>query len=149
MLPAGKARRGWLAAGVLAALLSVAWLPWHARMLSTVERRLDRDSVFYGDLQHAVEAPAVRAAFAKCPDLTAGDHRPMPYARFWLGGEPGSVTTVEGNASPMGKLLLMPVRGPTTRRIYPPKVYPKVATPPGWRTVYANRSWRVSAAPGC
>jgi hypothetical protein len=49
----------------------------------------------------------------------------------------------------MGKLLLMPVKGPTTRRIYPPKVFPKVAVPAGWRTVYENRSWRVSAAPGC
>jgi hypothetical protein len=59
------------------------------------------------------------------------------------------VSTVEGNASPMGKLLLMPVRGPTTRRIYPPKVFPEVATPQGWRTLYANRSWRISAAPDC
>ena len=49
----------------------------------------------------------------------------------------------------MGKLLLMPVKGPTTRRIYPPQVFPKVATPAGFRTIYANRSWRVSAAPGC
>jgi hypothetical protein len=149
MLPPGRARRGWMVAGVVAALLSVAYLPWHVQMLSTIERRIDRDSVFYGDLEQATHAPAVRAAFAACPDLTAGDHRPMPYARFWLGGEPGTVSTVEGGASPMGKLLLMPVRGPTTRRIYPPRIYPKVATPKGWHTVYANRSWRVSAAPGC
>ncbi len=71
----------------------------------------------------------MRAAFEACPELTAGDHRPMPYARFWLDGAPGSVSTVERGASPMGKLLLMPVKGPTTRRIYPPKVFPKVATP--------------------
>ena len=58
-------------------------------------------------------------------------------------------TTVEGGASPMGKLLLMPVKGPTTSRIYPPKVFPKVKTPEDFTTIYANRSWRVSAAPGC
>ena len=142
-------RNRWLAAGVVAALCSVVFLPWHARMLSTVASRIDQDGAMYGDLQQASRAPAVEAAFAKCPDLTAGDHRPMPFVRFWLGGAPGTVTTVEGGASPMGKLLLMPVKGPTTRRIYPSQVFPKVATPPGWRTVYANRSWRVSAAPGC
>ena len=149
MLPRGKSRTRWLVAGIVAALLSVAYLPWHADLLSTVERRLDRDSVLYGDLQDAMEAPRVRAAFAACADLTAGDHRPMPYARFWLDGPPGSVSTVEGGASPMGKLLLMPVRGPSTSRIYPPKVFPKVKTPAGWRTIHENRSWRVSAAPDC
>jgi len=149
MLPRGRARTGWLAAGVVAVLLSVAYLPWHARLLSTVERRLDRDGVLYGDLQEAMDAPQVRAAFAACPDLTAGDHRPIPFARFWLDGPPGTVSTVEGGASRMGDLLLMPVKGPSTRRIYPPSVFPRVATPAGWRTIYANRSWRVSAAPEC
>ena len=62
---------------------------------------------------------------------------------------PARSRTVEGGASPMGKLLLMPVKGPTTSRIYPPKMFPKVDTPAGWRTIYANRSWRVSAAPDC
>jgi hypothetical protein len=149
MLPRGRARSRWLVAGVVAALFSVAYLPWQVRMLSTVENRIDQDGTLYADLQQASRAPAVKAAFAACPDLTAGDHRPIPYARFWLGGAPGTVSTVERGASPMGRLLLMPVKGPTTRRIYPPQVFPKVATPAGWRTIYENRSWRVSAAPGC
>jgi hypothetical protein len=149
LLPPGRARRGWLLAGIVAALASVAYLPWHARMLTNLERRVDRDSIFYGDLRDAARAPAVTAAFAACRDLTAGDHRPMPYMRHWLDGAPGTVSTVEGGASPMGDLLLMPVRGPTTRRIYPPHVYPDVEVPAGWRTIYENRSWRVSAAPGC
>ena len=149
LLPRGRARTGWMAVGALSVLLSVAYIPWHYDLLSTVERRLDKDGVLYGDLQEAMEAPQVRAAFAACPDLTAGDHRPMPYARFWLDGAPGTVSTVEGGASPMGKLLLMPVKGASTARIYPPRIFPKVKTPAGFRTIYANRSWRVSAAPGC
>jgi len=149
MLPRGRARTGWTAVGALAVLLSVAYIPWQYDLLKAVERRLDKDGVLYGDLQRAMEAPEVRAACAACPQLTAGDHRPMPYARFWLDGAPGSVTTVEGGASPMGKLLLMPVKGPSTRRIYPPGVFPKVMTPDDFTTIYENRSWRVSAAPGC
>jgi hypothetical protein len=149
LLAPGRGRRGWMVAGAVAALLSVAWLPWHVRMLEQLHGRMASDAVFYGDLEQAVHAPAVRAAFAACPDLTAGDHRPLPFARFWLGGAPGTVSTVEGGADHIGRMLLMPVKGPTTKRIYPPAIYPKVATPAGWRTVYANRSWRVSAAPGC
>ena len=132
MLPRGPARTRWTVVGAIALLLSVAYLPWHYDLLRTVERRLDRDGVLYGDLQQAMEAPQVQAAFAACPDLTAGDHRPMPFARFWLDGAPGTVSTVEGGASPMGKLLLMPVEGPTTSRIYPPKVFPEVETPAGF-----------------
>jgi hypothetical protein len=149
MLPRGRARTGWMAAGAVAVLLSLAYLPWHYDRLRTVATRIDKDSVLYGDLQEAMEAPQVRAAFEACPDLTAGDHRPMPFARFWLDGAPGTVSTVEGGASPMGKLLLMPVKGPTTSRIYPPRIFPKVKTPEDFTTIYANRSWRVSAAPGC
>jgi len=149
MLPRGRARTGWLVAGVVAVLLSAAYLPWHYELLTRVERRADRDGVLYGDLQRAMEAAPVRAAFAACPDLTAGDHRPMPFARFWLDGAPRTVSTVEGGASPMGDLLLMPVKGPTTSRIYPPEVFPKVKTPAGFETIYENRSWRVSAAPDC
>ena len=149
MLPRARARRHWLIVGAVSVLLSVAYLPWHYDLLATVERRLDRDGVLYGDLEEAMDAPQVRSAFAACPDLTAGDHRPMPFARYWLDGAPGTVSTVEGGASPMGKLLLMPVRGPTTSRIYPPKIFPKVKTPAGFTTIYANRSWRVSAAPEC
>ena len=37
---AAAARTRWLAAGVVAALLSVAYLPWHVDLLATVERRL-------------------------------------------------------------------------------------------------------------
>jgi hypothetical protein len=148
LLPPGRGRRGWLIAGVLAALLSVAYLPWHGKMLANLERRMDRDSVFYGDLRAAAKAPAVKAAFDRCPNLTAGDHTPMPYARHWLDGAPGSVGTVEGDADPLGDLLLMPLRGPTTRRFYQ-QGYPAVRTPQGWRTIYENRSWRVSAAPRC
>jgi hypothetical protein len=149
LLPAGPARRRWKALGLLAAALSIAWLPWHARMLDTVGKRISSDSVLYGDLRAAGQAPVVRAAFARCAPLTAGDHRPMPFIRWWLDGPPGSVTTAEDGASPRGRMLLLPRKGPTTRRIYGPATFPKVSVPAGWIQVYRNRSWRVYRAPGC
>jgi hypothetical protein len=149
LLPAGRARRRWRIAGAIAAGLSIAWLPWHAGLLDTVHRRIASDSTLYADLRAAGRAPAVRSAFARCAPLTAGDHRPIPFIRWWLDGPPGSVRTVEGAAAPLGRMLLLPRRGPTTRRIYGPRTFPKVTPPAGWDRIYGNRSWRVYAAPGC
>jgi 4-amino-4-deoxy-L-arabinose transferase-like glycosyltransferase len=149
LLSPGKSRRRWRIAGIVAALLSIVWLPWHVRMLDTVDRRITADGVLYADLREAGQAPAVRAAFAACRPLTAGDHRPIPFVRWWLNGPPGSVGTVKGGASPLGRMLLLPRKGPTTRRIYGPRTFPRVAVPKDWETVYENRSWRVYAQPGC
>jgi hypothetical protein len=148
-LPPGRLRTRWKALGIFAAALSIAWLPWHAQMLDTVGKRISSDSRLYGDLRDAGRAPAVRAAFASCRPLTAADHRPMPFIRWWLAGPPGSVTTVEDGASPLGRMLLIPRKVPTTHRIYGPKTFPHVKPPAGWRQVYRNRSWRVYASPGC
>jgi hypothetical protein len=149
LLAPGRSRRRWQAAAALAVALSVAYLPWHVRELRGVERRLDRDGAMYADLQRAGEAAPVRAVFARCAPLTAGDHRPIPFIRFWLDGDPGSVTTVEAGASRLGRMLLLPRRGPTTRRIYNARTFPAVRPPAGWERIYVNRSWRVYAAPGC
>jgi hypothetical protein len=149
LLPAAHpARRTWQVIGVVAALLSVAFLPWHVRMLRNLERGNAIDSARYAQLRDVARAPAVRAAFAACPDLSAADHRPIPYIRFWLRGAPGTVSTVRGNASPLGKLLLVPRRNRLQKRIYGTD-YPPVSAPAGWTRVYQNPSWRVLAAPGC
>ncbi|MGH2948484.1 MAG: hypothetical protein ACRDPC_19865 [Solirubrobacteraceae bacterium] len=141
-------RRPWQVAGVLALALSIAYIPWHAKELSTIERRLDLDGAFYADMQRTAESPSVQAAFRTCNALTAGDHRPIPFIRFWLDGDPGSVRTPQGG---IGRLLLLPRRGPTTRRIYNDRAgtWPQTTPPEGWQRIHRNRSWRVYAAPGC
>jgi hypothetical protein len=118
-------------------------------MLRTVDSRLTADGTLYADLEQAGKAPVVRAAFARCPALTAGDHRPIPFIRWWLDGAPGSVGTVKGGASPLGRMMLLPRRSPTTRRIYGPATFPKARPPGDWKRIYLNRSWRVYAAPEC
>jgi hypothetical protein len=146
MLPEGRSRRRWQAAGLIALALSVAYLPWHVRELRSIERRVAGNGDMYSDLQRAGEAPVVRAAFAACAPLTAGDHRPIPFIRFWLDGEPG---TVRAPQSGMGRMLLLPRRSPTTQRIYNAETFPDVTPPPSYQRIYRNRSWRVYAAPGC
>ena len=89
----------------------------------------------------------MRAAFARCGPLTTGDHRPIPFVRYWLDGDPGTVGTVAGGASPMGRMLLLPRRGRSTRRIYSRRTFPAVEPPENFVRIYRNRSWRVYAVP--
>jgi hypothetical protein len=147
-LPRGRERTGWLVAAVITAGVFVAFLPQNVTMLDGLRLRSEREGGFYRDLRRVGESPRVRAAFARCAPLTASDHRPIPYIRWWLDGDPKSVGTVENGASPLGKLLLVPRRSRLANRFYQ-KNFPKYAPPPSYRTLYQNRTWRVYSAPGC
>jgi hypothetical protein len=149
LLPRGRSRTRWMVAGGLAAALSVAYLPSHARQLDRLDSRIRLDGAMYRHLEKVGQNRRVRAAFERCAPLTAGDHRPIPFIRYRLGGDPGSVRTVEGGAAPMGRMLLLPRRSWSTGRIYRPATFPKVRPPAGYRMIFRNQSWRVFAAPGC
>ena len=148
LLPRGRTRTIWTAVGVFCALLSVAFLPRHYTLLEGLDLRFERDGALYGGIYDAANAPQVQSAFAACQPLSVGDHRPVPYLRNWLDGEPGSVGTVEGNLSPMGKVLVIPRNNRATRRFYK-EDFPKVQPPAGYTRIYRNDNWRVYAAPGC
>jgi hypothetical protein len=145
LLRPGRARRRWLAVGAFALALSVAFIPRQVTMLQGLDRRVERDGALYGDLRRVGEAPAVRAAFARCAPLSTADHRPVPFLRWWLDGAPGTVRT---GARPLGRMLLVARRNPLARRLYRDG-FPRVAPRPGSRVLYENRTWRVWATPGC
>ena len=119
-------------------------------MLSNHEERFERDGMLYGDLRDASRSQAVRAAFARCPSLTAADHRPIPYVRDWLDGEPGTVGTTEAGASPQGDLHLVPRETPLPRRYYGRKNFPTAtaSAPPGYETIYEYRLLMAAPPPG-
>ena len=146
----GADRERWRRVGVVAALLSVLYLPWHVGMLANHEERFDRDGLLYGDLRDAARDGEVIAAFDRCGSLSAADHRPIPYVRDWLDGAPGTVVTTEAGISPLARIHLVPRDAPLPRRFYR-KEFPRAtaAQPPGYDEIYANRSWRVYAAPEC
>ena len=151
LLPKGSnARRNWTIVGVVAGLASVAFLPKHVEMLRGLETRFERDGRLYADLREAGNADVVRAAFARCKPLSTADHRPIPYIRWWLEGDPGTVTTIRKRTSPLGKLLLVPRDVRSVRRFYKTNFPRRTARrPPGWTELYRNRSWKIYAAPGC
>jgi hypothetical protein len=146
LLPEGRARRRWLAVGMFSLALSVAFVPRQVGMLEGLHTRIDREGKLYGDLRDAGHAPSVRSAYESCGFITAADHRPMPYLRYWLGGRPGSVGTVEGG--PVGGPLLVPRRTYYARHFYKEN-FPTVKPPPGYHRVYENRTWRVFAPAAC
>ena len=151
LLPQGsRERRIWMAVGAVALLASLAFIPKQAKMLDGLDKRFRQDGRLYADLEKAGEDPKLRAAFAACGRLTSADHRPIPFIRFALDGAWSSVETTAKNASPLGRLLLVPRRDNRNVRRFYKENFPRrtARKPPGWTTLYANRSWRVYAAPG-
>ena len=76
MLPPSDERRRWAVAGVLAAALSLAFLPWHVKMLSSLDDRLSYQGAYYRDLREVGQSPVVRAAMARL--RSRRDGRPPP-----------------------------------------------------------------------
>lgn len=148
LLAPGAARRRWLVLGIVSLALSVAFLPRQLSMLRGLERRVDADAALYADLRLLTRSPDVRRAFAHCKALTTADHRPVPHLRYWLDGAPRSVRTLEGGSGVATALFLAPRADPLVTRFYGAN-FPAVRPPPGYRPLYANRSWRVDAAPRC
>jgi hypothetical protein len=150
LLPHGsRERRAWMAVGAVCLLASIVFVPWkQADMLDGLDRRFELDGRLYADLHDVGEAAQVRRAFEACGRLSTAEHRPIPYIRFWLDGDPGSVGTIRKRTSALSELLLIPRDVRNVRRYYRTN-YPRrtARRPPGWRTLYANRSWKVYAAP--
>jgi hypothetical protein len=145
-----RERRAWLAVGIFTALLSVAFLPSQLSLLRGLHTRSVREGAMYRDLRAAGQATTTRAAFAACAPMSTSDRRPIPYMRWWVDGNAGSVGTIEHHSSPLGKLLLVPRPSFVVRRFYGGNLKAaKLKRPAGWHTVYQNRSWQLYAAPAC
>ena len=135
---------------MLAAALSIAFLPWHVKMLSSLDDRLVYQGAYYRDLREVGRAPAVRAALAAVrPDR---DGRPPPDPAPALVAR--AATRAPSPRSPTARpsrgsqLLLLPRRTRQMRRFYREN-FPTTKRPAGSRLLYRNASWRVFAAPGC
>jgi hypothetical protein len=148
LLPKSRERTAWLVAALVVAGVFLAFLPSNVRQLDDLRGRADREGKLYADLRDVGESPVVRRAFDSCGGLSVADHRPIPFVRWWIDGDPGSVSTPYLGSAPLGRLLLAPRRAPLPSRFYSGR-FPRVRAPAGWRTVFQDRSWRVSAAPEC
>jgi hypothetical protein len=147
-LAPSQARTRWALAGGVCVLLSLVWIPSTAERLEGLQGRRDREARFYGSLRSIALSGPVQAAFARCPDLTASDHRPVPYMRWWLDGAPGTVSTTEDHASPPGALFVTPRPSRLQRVSYYGRL-PSTRLPPGYEPLRRNRHWLVGVTPEC
>ncbi|MEA2373590.1 MAG: hypothetical protein QOD53_53, partial [Thermoleophilaceae bacterium] len=148
LLPPSRARFRWGLLAVLVAVLNLVYVPRTIQLLSDVRHRRAQESRYYRGLRRISENRVVGAAFDRCPRLSTADHRPIPFVRWWLHGDPGSVGTIEQHAGAPAPLLLVPRPAPLNRRLYGP-AFPHVAIPASYRLVHRNELWAVWAAPRC
>jgi hypothetical protein len=144
----GRERRVWQAVAAVAVLASVVYLPWHLGLLHDLRTRIDKNGQLYAGLRTAGRSPVVRAAARRCGTIAAADHRPVPYLRYWLDGDPGSVSTFERGGGPRTRLLLFPRKVKVVRAFYN-RNFPKAKPPAAFRVIYRNATWKLLAAPGC
>ena len=140
--------RPWALAAAVVAVVFVAFLPSNVRMIDAAQERIGRDGLVYADLRDVGRAATVRAALERCGPIATADRKPLPYLRWWLDADPGAVTTVDQGAAAPGRLFLAPRDTRRARRFYG-VAFPDAEAPAGFRTLYENRSWRVSAAREC
>ena len=129
-------------------LLSLVYAPSSADHLRDLGDRRDGESRLFVSLRDLAEAPRVQAAFARCPEMTATDHRPVPHLRWWLDGDPGTVGTTEDDSAPQGRIVIVPRPGRVPRS-WAELVDRGNARPPGYVRIHRNRAWRAFAAKEC
>ena len=147
-LAPSPARFRWGLAALVCIGFSVAYGPSLIDKLDGLRGRRDRDSALYSGLHALAESPAVEAAFRRCPRISASDHRPIPFLRWWLHGAPDSVGTTENDLSPLAKIWVTP-RPTKVPRSYYGDNFPKAGVPRGYVQIYRNHQWRAFAAPEC
>jgi hypothetical protein len=143
-----RERRGWTIAAAVAVVVSLAYLPWHVKLLHSLENRIDNQSAYYQDLRSVGENGMVRSVFARCGRIATADHRPIPHLRWWIDGAPGSIAPAGTPQARGAHVQLIPRRTRAMKRFYTtqfPDVQPRI----GYRLVYRNASWKLYAAPSC
>jgi hypothetical protein len=149
LLEPGRARQAWKWIGIGTAALSLAFLPWHLRMLGDMRDNLDERARGYEQLRAIARAPGVEATVDRCGGrVTAAEHRTMPHLRWWLDLPPFALSTVEAGASPMQRVLVTPRDNRAMRRFYRAD-FPSATPPPGFDRVARNAGWRVDADAAC
>lgn len=147
LLEDGREKRVWQGLALLTAAVFLVFLPQNVRQIRYQREVFHRNGKLYADLEATGKSPVVRRLARRCGPIYAADHRPEAHLRWWLDGNPGSVATVEGRRNKDVPLLLVPK--PNVRnRLFFRENFPTVQPPPGARSVYDNRSWRLFAS-GC
>jgi len=142
-------RRVWMAAGTLALVFSIVYIPAQVDRFRSINSTMRNEARNYADLRLVGQSPAVRARFKQCGNrISTIGHKAMPDLRWWLGAPPKSIDLVEGSKTKVGPLMLEP-RATKQMWGFDRRNFAKVKPPAGYTRIYQNHSWTVYAAPGC
>ena len=125
--------RRWRAVGIAAlAAMAVLFPLQQAGRLDAL-----RDDIAARDrIQADLRDLAAHDAFARCPSIATGTHRPVPLLRYWLGREPATI------AARQGACRLVPATAEVARlAILDPREPGTAAPEPPSRVLARNRSW--------
>lgn len=147
-LPPSRARTRWAIAGMASLAAGLAWMPSAVGRLDELRERRDREARNYGALRELARSDRLEAAFAACPDLSATDHKPVPYLRWWLEGDPGTVGTTEDASRPRGRIVVQPARSALQRNAYGEELPDRPPAAP-YFPVTETRHWTAHALPEC
>jgi hypothetical protein len=98
-------RRRWLAFGVFALVLMVAWIPSQYDRLATLQDNIADQEQIRDDLHDLVEEGALARAedpVGRCNEVTVPNHRSVPLLALWLDRRPSEIRSAE---------LVQPVQG--------------------------------------
>ena len=149
LLDPGRRRRVWMWVGIAVAGFSIAFLPWHVRMVDDMRSNLDQRSRVYEQLRAVAQSPRVERVVERCGGtVTAAEHRIQPHLRWWLDLPPDAASTVEAGASPLQRVIVTPRDTRAMRRFYKDQ-YPHPDIPTTFTAVGGNRTWSVRADADC
>jgi hypothetical protein len=149
LLDPGRRRRFWMWVGIAVAGFSIAFLPWHVRMVGDMRTNLDQRSRVYDQLRAVARSPRVERAVERCGDtVTAAEHRIQPHLRWWLDLPPYAASTVEAGVSPLQRVIVTPRDTRAMRRFYKDQ-FPHPDIPTTFTAVGGNRNWSVRADADC
>ncbi|MFY9487634.1 MAG: hypothetical protein WAP35_02915 [Solirubrobacterales bacterium] len=142
-----KDRTRWRAIGYFSLALSVVFIPWHIGLIDEQAEKIENYGSIQRDLEVIADDPKFIAFYNHCGRISTNNHRPTPYLRYELDGAPGSVQTRRDPDHPLGEMMLQP-RDRTVAQKYYNEV-PDLSPPPGFKTVFVSKSWRLFASPEC
>lgn len=142
-------RRAWMVGGLVLLAIILAFTPIQAARIAALRADIAARDRAQADLRAATRLPGAALALERCGPLFLPTHRPIPQASYWSGVPAEAITSagveppgergvfIAATSPEVARLALLDPRDPTPARLEPPR---------GWRTVAANRSWRVVAS---
>lgn len=145
-------RNMWKWIGFASLMLSIAWLPWHVKLVDETRQKIQNYETISTDLREFADSPVVQLYYEKCGRISTTDHRPVPAFRYELDGPPNSIQSIGAPGYPLAQLALYPASLDVAKRFYsevPDMSAPTTANGEPYESVYASWAWRLYASPQC